>query len=375
MNAAMPTTTATTTTTAAPALHDEYVNRRTFGALDGLRALSILAVLWHHAWEAPTGWIATERGFLGVDLFFVISGFLIVTLILRERDRRGVISLKNFYIRRFLRIFPVYYGLLAVLALAFVTVGNSANMRAGFFADLPWALTYTSNWVDLTTFLAITWSLSAEEQFYVVWPPIERYLRQAAMPVLWVLLLLGQLLHFGWFDGILTSWGVSALEPRMLRETGFTPMLLGVLLAHGLHDRRWFDRLAPVLRMKALPVAIITAIAAVCSLPISDITGWPRLSIHALMTLLIASTVIREDHVLRGVLRWRPLVEVGVLSYGIYLLHMPIRIGIATVLGKLGMLHPPLQFGGTVVASTIVAFLSFRFYESRFLKLKERFAA
>ena len=374
MSSTATTTTATTATTTTT-LHDEYVGRRTFGALDGLRALSILAVLWHHAWEAPTGWVATERGFLGVDLFFVISGFLIVTLLLRERDRRGVISLKNFYIRRLLRIFPVYYGLLALLVVAFLTVGRHANMRAGFFADLPWALTYTSNWVDLTTFLAITWSLSAEEQFYVVWPPIERFMRPAAMPLLWLLLLLGQLLHFGFFDGALASWGVSPREPRMLRETGFTPMLLGVLLAHGLHDRQWFNRLAPLLRWRPLPVFVVAAIVGVCSLPIADITGWPRLSLHILMTLLIASTVIREDHVLRAVLRLRVLVEIGVLSYGIYLLHMPVRIVIATVLGKLGLLHPPLLFGGVVVVTTVVAWLSFRFYESRFLKLKERFAA
>ena len=366
-------TTATTATT--PTQHDEYVRRRNFGALDGLRALSILAVLWHHAWEAPTGWIATERGFLGVDLFFVISGFLIVTLILRERDRRGVISLKNFYVRRLLRIFPVYYGLLALLTVAFLTVGRHANMREGFFHDLPFALTYTSNWFETTTFLAITWSLSAEEQFYVVWPPVERFLRGLAIPVLWVLLLLGQLLHFGFFDSALTSWGVPAHQPQMLRETGFTPMLLGVLLAHGLHDPRWFARLAPLLRWRPLAAVVVVALIGVCSLPITDITGWPRLTIHLLMTLLIAATVIREDHVLQRVLRWRVIVELGVLSYGIYLLHMPVRIVAAGVLQKLGLLHPPVLFTVTVLVTTALAWLSFRFYESRFLRLKDRFSS
>jgi peptidoglycan/LPS O-acetylase OafA/YrhL len=355
--------------------HTAYLNKKTFGALDGLRAVSILAVLWHHTWEAPTFWKATERGFLGVDLFFVISGFLIVTLILRERARSGAISLKNFYIRRFLRISPLYYGLLLALTVLLLTVGRQASMRDPFFADLPWALTYTSNWVGLTTFLTITWSLSAEEQFYLVWPPVERSLGRGVIPVLVVLLVVSQVIHFRLADGMLTSLGFAPHEPEMLRQTGFTPIMLGVLLAHGLHDPVWFTRLRGLLQPRWMPVVAMAIIMAICSIPGDDLTGWPRLSVHVAMTLLLGSAVVREDHLLMPLLKATPLVRIGVLSYGMYLLHMLCRHGSRVLLDKLGCPAEWPLFPVTLVVTVAVAWCSFTFYEKRFLKLKDRFSS
>lgn len=353
--------------------HRLFTTKKTFGGLDGLRAFSILAVLWHHTYEIPTGWRATERGFLGVDLFFVISGFLIVTLLLRERDRASI-SLKNFYIRRFLRIFPVYYGVLIGLSLLFLTVGRNANMAPDFFKDLPWAATYTSNWVGLSTFLAITWSLSAEEQFYIVWPPVEKKLGKAVVPLLWGLLIVGQLIHFGFFDDAFAACcGLKSTEPEMLKQTGFTPIMLGVLLAHGLHDERWHARLAPVLGQRWMPFAAGAAVLAICTFAPLDLTGWPRLSIHVAMVVLVGSCVIREDHFAMPLLRLPPLVRIGLLSYGIYLLHMFCRHGCKAILDKLGVSTEPWLFPLTLIVTVVVAQISYTFYEQRFLKLKDRF--
>lgn len=363
--------------TAVTSSHALFTTKKTFGALDGLRAFSILAVLWHHTYEVPTGWRATERGFLGVDLFFVISGFLIVTLLLRERDRnvdRGGISLKSFYIRRFLRIFPVYYGVLIGLSVLFLTVGRNANMAPDFFHDLPWALTYTSNWVGLTTFLAITWSLSAEEQFYIVWPPVEKHLGRAVVPLLLALLIVGQLIHFGAFDAAFAACcGLKSTEPEMLKQTGFTPIMLGVLLAHGLHSPSWHARLAPVLGQRFMPLAAAAVVVLICTFAPLDLTGVPRLSIHLAMAVLVGSCVIREDHLAMPLLRLPPLVRIGLLSYGIYLLHMFCRHGCKAILDKVGLPTEPWLFPLTLVVTVIVAQLSYTFYESRFLKLKDRF--
>jgi peptidoglycan/LPS O-acetylase OafA/YrhL len=366
--------TATTTVSPHPG-HAAYLAQRTFGALDGLRAFSILAVLWHHTYEVPTAWIATSRGFLGVDLFFVISGYLIVTLLLRERDRRGEVSLKNFYIRRFLRIFPVYYGLLLVLMFAFLTVARNSGMRSDFFHDLPWALTYTSNWVGLLTFLEITWSLSAEEQFYLLWPPLERYARRAVVPTLLFLLVVSQVIHFHLAEPVMAALGFAPHQPEMLRQTGFTPIMLGVLLAHGLHDARWHERLRAVLGGRAVAAVAAVGILAVASWPNPDITGGPRLALHLCMTALVGAAVIREDHLLMPLLRLRPLVRIGALSYGMYLMHMLGRHGARAVLGRLDADGPAALFVLTLVVTYVAAELSFRFYEAPFLKMKDRFSA
>jgi peptidoglycan/LPS O-acetylase OafA/YrhL len=352
----------------------DFRARRTFGALDGLRALSILAVIWHHTYEVPTGWKATERGFLGVDLFFVISGFLIVTLILRERERWGSVSLQKFYIRRFLRIFPIYYGLLFGLTLLFLTAGRNMNMRSAFFSDLPWALSYTSNWVALGTFLSITWSLSAEEQFYVFWPPVERFLKSTAVPLLVVLLALSQVVHFRLAEGVMSGLGFAPNEPAMLRQTTFTPILLGVLLAHAMHEQRSFSYLRRLLYGRFAPLVALLAILAICSLPIDDITGWPRLALHVAMTFLVAGAAIREDHVLMPVLRLPLLVQIGVLSYGMYVLHMIARHFAHTALQKLGAVAIWPLFPATLAITVLLAWFSFKFYESRFLRLKVRFS-
>lgn len=354
--------------------HQTFRGQKTFGALDGLRALSILAVLWHHTYESPTGWRATQRGFLGVDLFFVISGFLIVTLLLRERDRKGIISLKGFYIRRILRIFPVYYGILFLLAAVFFTVGKNANMAADFFSDLPWAVTYTSNWAGLATFLAITWSLSAEEQFYLLWPPLERFGKRAVVPLLWLLLVASQLVHFGVVDGWMATLGFASHQPEFLRQTGFTPIMLGVLLAHGLHNPLWHQRLARLLHPQAMGLAALVVVVGICSWAPLDLTGWPRFSLHLAMATLVGASVVREDHLLMPALRFPPLVRIGMLSYGIYLLHMLTRHGCKTILAKIGLTEEAWLFPTTLLATVVVAQLSFHFYESRFLKLKDRFS-
>src|SRR5450432_1944217 len=95
--------------------HDDYLATRHFGALDGLRCLSIVPVVWHHCTPRPLPGLL-GKGPAGVDLFFCISGFLITTLLLREKAVSGGIRLKNFYARRALRILPLYYAVLLAYA-------------------------------------------------------------------------------------------------------------------------------------------------------------------------------------------------------------------------------------------------------------------
>jgi peptidoglycan/LPS O-acetylase OafA/YrhL len=242
--------------------HATFLATKTFGSLDGLRALSIIAVLWHHTHEGIAGLAATGRGFLGVDLFFVISGFLIVTLLLRERRRAGSISLRRFYVRRFLRIFPPYYAMLAIVAAAaFLKLGNGS---AAIRHDLPYAVLYVSNLVQMQSLLLITWSLAVEEQFYLIVPTIERYLR----PGLLVALLAGayvlvSLPPFGLFAGLDL--------PSFFRETTFGPILLGVMLAHLLDHPRGYRLASRALAHPASPLVAVALVLLACSHPAEDL--------------------------------------------------------------------------------------------------------
>lgn len=347
-----------------PEAHERFLATRTFGSLDGLRALSIIAVVWHHTHDGLAGVPITGRGFLGVDLFFVISGFLIVTLLLREKRQTGGISLRGFYVRRFLRIFPAFYGTLLVIgAAAIFADGHSAELVR---RDLPYAAFYVANLVPMQSMLYVTWSLSVEEQFYVAVPTLEKHGGRALPLVLGAAYLVVALPPFGVLPDV-------AL-PGFFREATFGPILLGVLLAHALDDPRAFAALRRVLgRSWSSPVAAALVLVA-SSHPAADISGWPRLAIHWAMLALVASCVTRERHALSGCLRWWPLRRIGAVSYGIYLYHLPVMHFVTKGGGRLPAWSQLATFGGTLLGTWIVAEASYHLYESRFLALKSRFA-
>ena len=348
-----------------------YKARRYFGSLDGIRAIAIIGVLWHHTTQ-PVDWLPiTARGFLGVDLFFVLSGWLIVTLMLRERDRTNDISLKKFYMRRTLRIFPVYYALLFVLAIGFGVLARDSSLAAPFLATLPYYITYTSNWtaLDEGSLLVIAWSLATEEQFYLAWPPLEKYLKKAVLPILFVLVFINQLINYG----IIFTAAHERLE--VLQST-FTPILLGVLLAHLMHSQDWYERLHKLFGNKWASAAFFGIILVLLNIfPLgTDISGTPRLLIHFAMVGFLASCVLNEEHVLAGAMRWKPIGRIGIISYGMYLFHMLVVIVARPILERIGLDHMLILFVVVTIGTFIVAELSFRFYETPFLRLKARWS-
>lgn len=345
--------------------HSDYLAMRRFGSLDGLRCASIVAVVWHHA-RRPEGWPDwLDRGFLGVDLFFAISGFLIVTLLLRERDARGGFSLRDFYLRRALRIFPPYYGLLLVVAAYLLLFRENSPLADGFWAAWPYYLTYTSNWIPPEPLLYLAWSLATEEQFYLLWPPLERLLRRRWWLALAVGLAACQLVNFG------VILAASARELFVLQAT-FTPILLGVLLAHLLHEPAGYRGLRAVLGRPAAPLLILAAFAAVQAGP-GPLAPGERLAAQLLLTALVGACVVREDHLLAPLLRLRPVAAVGLVSYGIYLCHALVHGQLHGPLERAGVRAPGVDFALTLGVSTLLAGLSYRYYERPFLRLKERF--
>lgn len=362
-------------TSAGPS-HETYLQTRTFGSLDGLRFASICAVVWHHyplrdVQEVLPG---AYQGFLGVDLFFVISGFLIVSLILRERSRTGTLKLGQFYLRRAFRIFPLYYGVLALLALKAVAKGVDTPSSQAYFEDLPILALYLANWIHGNGTYALAWSLAAEEQFYLIWPPIEKYYRRFVVPTLIVLIAISIAISLGWIDPLLSSWfGWTSSEPTMLRETTFVPILLGVGLAHALHWKASYEIILSVFGRRWSAPACGLALFVSANLLSGDVSGAPRLGIHCLMLALVASCVVREENGLAPLLKLPFVVRIGQLCYGIYLLHhIGMDLGFKLA-GLIGVEAPVLRLLFGFAAVYGIAELSFRFYEARFVRLRAKY--
>jgi peptidoglycan/LPS O-acetylase OafA/YrhL len=336
--------------------------------LDGIRAMSVAAVVWHHASQGH-GW---RNGFLGVDVFFVLSGYLITSLLLNEMVRKGDVSLKNFYIRRSLRIFPLYFLVLGLLS-AYFLFSKHSQQATRFFEELPFHALYVSNWMHSNSMLGITWSLSTEEQFYFVWPPLLVFLgKRWSLLALAAFLAINQLLNFGIFDAFLNELN-PGLRSLHILEITFTPIILGALLAICLSDR------ARALSLGAVLTPIATVVACVCMVAIAampgDLAGLPRLAFQTSALAVLAGVVLHQRSGLVGVLEIAPLRFIGKISYGVYLLHI---IGLDLAVRLTGALDGPvalwLRFALCSVLTVLMAWGSFHWFEARFTRLKANFA-
>ena len=353
--------------------HAAYRATTRFASLDGLRCLCIALVLWHHApvrhaLEAPPLWAG--RGFLGVDFFFVLSGFLITTLLLRERRAQGRVSLRGFYWRRALRILPVY--LLVVTAVCAYYVGIKGETR--LLELVPFYYLFAANVLtEHVPTLEITWSLAVEEQYYLLWPLLLVWLPpRTLLPVLAALVAL----NVAAVTGALRPLGVAPVDLPPLRlemfPATYAPILLGSALAVILDDARGFRLAAALLGHRAAPVAALAVLAALVAVLPRDLVGWPNLALHLAMTAVLASIVLREDHVLRPVLAARPLARLGEVSYGLYLYHLIALHVAGLALVRAGVADPWAVTAVYAVLSVAMAEASFRLYERPFLSLRHR---
>lgn len=350
--------------------HERYRQASFFASLDGLRCASILAVLWHHAHGGYPWLPGSQRGFLGVDLFFVISGFLIVTLLLRERSDTGSVSLRHFYLRRTLRIFPPYYLVLVIFCAAYILVRPAAPRAAVFFSELPYYASYTSNWIAATAY-PIAWSLAAEEQFYLLWPPVEKFLRRWVLWILGGILVASQLVNFGWLDPLSVRLSTARMHLSMLQVT-FTPICLGVAAAHLLHAPRSFALAARLFGHSFTVPFLWTVLIILANLPNPDVAGAHRLVLQLAMACLVVASVLDPHRRAAAPFHGRPAARIGRISYGVYLFH-PFCVSAALALLPQGHGYArELHFLLTLVLSILVAEVSFRLLERRFESVRRR---
>ncbi|CAN5582955.1 acyltransferase [soil metagenome] len=336
-------------------------------ALDGLRAASILPVVWHHSTPRPLEG-ALGRGPLGVDLFFALSGFLITTLLLRERRRTKKVHLFSFFVRRSLRLFPLYYLTLAIYAVyAQWVLGGSTPPAAHFFKTLPFYATYTGNWFATGAahpiLFAFSWSLATEEQFYVLWAPLLRVLRGHLVPALAMIALvtIDQLAERGF---ILES---GTFAHRIVTSFA-TPIGFGCLLAIACDHRGIGPFLRRVLGRTEVRVFVFAVSIAAFAF------GIPLIAAHATFAVLVGCAAVEDQSPLFGWARNPAVVWVGKISYGIYLLHVTV---IALVHRVFPAMHDSAWFVFAIAFPLSIALASgtYLVFEKPLFGLRERFRA
>jgi peptidoglycan/LPS O-acetylase OafA/YrhL len=353
----------------ASAAHQRFLDTPKLPGLDGLRCLAILPVVFHHATPRLLPGIA-GKGAVGVDLFFALSGFLITTLLLRERRAAGHVRLGAFYARRSLRIFPLYYAVLGAYALRAMLLPPESSVGQHFLRSLPYHATYTANWfvdyaVPHPVMFAFSWSLCVEEQFYWVWPVLV-----ALVPRRTVLaaLMLGAIA----IDALAEHAAFSAWMPpgslglRVLTSFA-TPIGFGSVLALTLDSSRGFRVARWVLGLRASAPLLLALSVTWLLVPYT-----PYLALSFTLAALVGSVVVRPDHGLRWLLDTRLARHVGALSYAVYLVHV-------TALGLVRRYLPDyaeqtlIVFGLGLPLSLAFAELLHRGIERPFLKLRARF--
>jgi peptidoglycan/LPS O-acetylase OafA/YrhL len=289
-------------------------------SLDGMRGVAVTAVVIYHVGLyrhhfVPGGWA-------GVDVFFVLSGFLITRILLTELGQSGRINMRDFYYRRAIRLAPAL--LLLVLALTCVALARIPN-RAQDFTDIALALGYVMNWSRAFAwfpgwggFLGHTWSLSVEEQFYLVWPVALLLLARTrrGAPFIVAGLIAAEVL----WRVYLIAHGADAMRTYSGSDTHGDPILIGCLLALVFDWAQGYAALAE--RAVILPVLMLGVVLLHMHLfsPIGQNAG---VTIAALCSAWIVLATFADGWLDRA-LSVRPLVYTGRISYGWYLWHYPI---------------------------------------------------
>ncbi len=328
-------------------------------------------------------------GYEGVDIFFVLSGFLITGILLAEWDRVGRISFRDFYIRRALRLFPALIGLIiAVMVLVGLTdhIGIVAPAEgAATIRGFPWVVVFAGNWYEAfggnLGLLGHTWSLAIEEQFYVLWPLLLAIclrvrIRRARLGVWLAGAALAQMAYLDVL--ILAGYGANRLY--FGTDTHSAGLLAGCAMALWLTGRSTAPLEASVSRL--FKAAVWAGMAA---LPVILIHGAPISFVTAAAAVVVAGLVVGQAPAfLERILISRPAVLIGRCSYGLYLWHFVIYLALGSLYVRISHYNVarPLFSGaaGRVLAELAAiglsfgaAALSYRFVELPALRRKRRF--
>ena len=343
--------------------------------LNGLRGLAITAVMLFHADET-----FLNAGFIGVDWFFVVSGFLITALLVEEYERAKRIDLKHFYMRRVLRLAPALLLMLGVYAVASSFLFGFPRTY-DYWVDGLIVLLYSTNWaraflIHPPYHLGHGWSLSIEEQFYALWPPI-LYFMLRKIGTRWIVAVLTAglaLAALGWRNYLFLAGSTdmriyNGLDTRA--DSLMVGCFLGVLMTSGvirtqLHG--WASRLMLAAGLIAFAVIILLTQGPTWNEPV--MFRWLYFAIEASTAIVILDCLINPTSIAKRILSFGPLVWIGTISYGLYLWHYPIYV----ILKDANFTAWQVLALGTPITFA-VSIASFYLVEQRFLRMKKNYVS
>lgn len=365
-----PLATNTPASTLTTALQDSRI-----AGLDCLRAFAVMLVLADHSGAFLWGTNISFNGGLGVELFFVLSGFLITWILQNEFAKQDAIDFRAFYWRRLLRLMPVFY----------VYVLACLLMLALTHRPIPWAavvsgMTYTTNYYQAlndapTHFLSHCWSLAVEEQFYFLWPLALWWILKRQLPQARSIALLIALIWLNRVTLHLTGTASDAYLYRAL-DTRADHLLAGCLLAVCLRDEAIRQRFSAV-TLRAPWLILAVAVVLMVSGHFHGNRDYRYVIAYtlepALMACLIPMVVVfasESKGLVAALINSRPVVAAGQASYGIYLFHPLLLHPVRNAVERLSGSFTLAIFVSTAVLA-VIAWLSFRFFEN---PLRRRFA-
>jgi peptidoglycan/LPS O-acetylase OafA/YrhL len=345
--------------------------------LDGLRGVAISAVMVYHAKAS-----FLKGGFIGVDIFFVLSGFLITSLLVREFNNTQHIDLRNFYFRRVLRLAPALVFFLASFASLSILLLDRDKAQHHLI-DTFIALFYFTNWawalnvhVQPPHFLAHTWSLSIEEQFYILWPMLLIALLRFTRSRKHVVLVITLLVFSSWLmriylavSGSSVSRLYNGLDTRA--DDLLVGCLLGVILSSNLINeyRRHLSEKALKVLAPLCAISLVSFCVLTPSYQSMHMYYWGFFVVAVLTAIIIADIFVSSKSLMKQLLSIKLLVWIGNISYGLYLWHYPID----TAMHLYGFRGIEIITVGSCF-TFFVASASYYFLERPFLKLKNRLA-
>jgi peptidoglycan/LPS O-acetylase OafA/YrhL len=345
-----------------------------FDQLDGLRCFAVLLTMMAH-WFPALGYPIIPYCWKGVDLFFMISGFLITLILLKKKETvtDKLLIVKNFSIRRVLRIFPIYY-----LFIGFFFITYLLFHAKWWVPDLgPYLFTYTSNIYYMlgghgNGIFEHTWSLAIEEQFYLIWPWIICFIsRRFLMPVIAVFILIGAASNI---------FPNAVFIIKLLPVRNFDTLCAGAIFAYlyfYCKNSLLFNKLFQYRKILFVVFSVVFIILYNCF-------NYPKYFSYAeefillpIGFLIVVNTILGWGSITKWILKSKPVKYIGKISYGIYLFHMPVPALFRLFISKThfasvhipGLLLLCIFFTITLILATV----SFKFLETRILRLKVYF--